>query len=89
MKHERGALQYLVGGVNSPVRSFRAVGGKPLLIQSGMGAVVVDDRGKEYVDFICSWGAMLLGHGAPMRGAFGIAQGKTGVWLWCHPSSRN
>ncbi len=53
------------GGVNSPVRAFRAVGGTPRFMVSGQGAYVVDADGRSYVDLICSWGPMILGHGHP------------------------
>jgi glutamate-1-semialdehyde 2,1-aminomutase len=53
------------GGVNSPVRAFNAVGGTPRFIRSARGAWLTDVDGNEYVDLICSWGAMLLGHGHP------------------------
>ena len=51
------------GGVNSPVRSFKAVGGTPIFIDRAKGAYLYDVAGKEYLDLICSWGAMMLGHG--------------------------
>jgi glutamate-1-semialdehyde 2,1-aminomutase len=50
------------GGVNSPVRAFRAVGGDPVFLQRGKGARVWDVDGNEYVDFLCSWGPLILGH---------------------------
>ena len=53
------------GGVNSPVRAFGAVGGTPRFIDSARGAWLVDADGREYVDLVCSWGAMLLGHAHP------------------------
>jgi len=53
------------GGVNSPVRAFRAVGGRPLVLASGRGATVTDADGTSYLDFIGSWGALILGHAAP------------------------
>jgi glutamate-1-semialdehyde 2,1-aminomutase len=56
------ALEVIPGGVNSPVRSWRAVGGKPLFIQRAVGAQVTDADGRTYVDFLCSWGPLLLGH---------------------------
>src|SRR5262245_49961776 len=51
------------GGVSSPVRAFQSVGGTPLTIRSGRGAIVVDVDGREYVDFVCAWGAQIVGHG--------------------------
>lgn len=59
------ADQVLVGGVNSPVRAFRAVGGEPLVISRAEGAHVFDMDGNVYTDFICSWGALILGHAYP------------------------
>lgn len=60
------AQKYLPGGVNSPVRSFRAVGGAPLFIDRGQGAYLWDVEGRRYVDYVGSWGAMILGHRAPV-----------------------
>jgi glutamate-1-semialdehyde 2,1-aminomutase len=53
------------GGVNSPVRAFRAVGGTPRFMVSGTGPYVTDADGREYVDLVCSWGPMILGHAHP------------------------
>jgi glutamate-1-semialdehyde 2,1-aminomutase len=59
------AERVLVGGVNSPVRAFRSVGGEPLIIERGSGQHLYDVDGNEYLDFVCSWGAMILGHANP------------------------
>ena len=59
------AQRYLVGGVNSPVRAFRAVGGCPLFIRRGRGAHIEDADGNDLIDYVCSWGAMILGHAHP------------------------
>ncbi len=59
------ALAVTPGGVNSPVRAFNAVGGTPRFIASAKGAWLTDVDGREYVDLICSWGPMLLGHAHP------------------------
>jgi glutamate-1-semialdehyde 2,1-aminomutase len=59
------AKKILVGGVDSPVRAFRAVGGTPLIIDRGQGARLWDVDGREYLDFVCSWGALILGHAYP------------------------
>jgi glutamate-1-semialdehyde 2,1-aminomutase len=59
------AERVLVGGVNSPVRAFRSVGGEPLIIERGSGQHLYDADGNEYLDFVCSWGAMILGHANP------------------------
>jgi glutamate-1-semialdehyde 2,1-aminomutase len=61
---ERGE-KMLVGGVNSPVRAFRSVGGEPLIIERGKGQYLYDADGNELLDYVCSWGAMLLGHAHP------------------------
>jgi len=59
------AKKILVGGVNSPVRGFRAVGGTPLVIDHASGARLYDADGREYIDYVCSWGALILGHAHP------------------------
>ncbi|MDP3823658.1 MAG: glutamate-1-semialdehyde 2,1-aminomutase [Burkholderiales bacterium] len=59
------AQKVIPGGVNSPVRAFRAVGGTPRFIKSGHGPYIVDAEGKRYIDYIGSWGPMILGHGHP------------------------
>lgn len=59
------AQKCIPGGVNSPVRAFRAVGGQPVVIQSAHGATVEDVDGNSYVDFVCSWGPLILGHAHP------------------------
>src|ERR1700683_3325182 len=61
----RRAERVLVGGVDSPVRAFRAVGGDPLFIERAEGARLWDSGGRELLDFIGSWGAMILGHAHP------------------------
>ena len=59
------AQKYIPGGVNSPVRAFRAVGGTPIFIERASGARLFSADGKEYLDFIGSWGPMILGHAHP------------------------
>lgn len=59
------AQKILVGGVNSPVRAFRAVGGTPLIIERGSGSRLWDVEGREFIDYVCSWGALILGHAHP------------------------
>jgi glutamate-1-semialdehyde 2,1-aminomutase len=56
------AQNYIPGGVNSPVRAFRSVGGTPLFIARGEGSNIYDVDGNEYIDYICSWGPLILGH---------------------------
>lgn len=60
------ARQFIPGGVNSPVRAFRAVGGNPLFIKSAKGAYLYDEDGNEYIDLVNSWGPMILGHAHPL-----------------------
>ncbi|WP_444718881.1 glutamate-1-semialdehyde 2,1-aminomutase [Paucibacter hankyongi] len=59
------AQKVIPGGVNSPVRAFRAVGGTPRFIKRGDGAYIYDADGQRYIDYIGSWGPMILGHGHP------------------------
>lgn len=61
----REALELLPGGVDSPVRAFRAVGGEPRFIASASGAFLVDVDGRRYVDYMLSWGPLILGHAHP------------------------
>src|SRR5688572_30907129 len=56
------ATDLIPGGVNSPVRAFRGVGGSPRFIQSAHGATITDVDGKTYIDYVGSWGPMILGH---------------------------
>ena len=56
------AQRVIPGGVNSPVRAFRGVGGIPLFIQSAKGATITDADGRTYIDYVGSWGPMILGH---------------------------
>ncbi len=73
------AEQILVGGVNSPVRAFRSVGGDALIMERGNGAFVYDADGNELLDFVCSWGAMLLGHAHPAVTTAIAEQAKRGT----------
>lgn len=59
------AKQYFPGGVNSPVRAFRSVGGTPLFIERGEGSFIYDADGNKFIDFCCSWGPLILGHAHP------------------------
>src|SRR4030042_1685244 len=59
------AQRYLPGGVDSPVRAFKAVGGTPLFIKRGKGSRVYDEDGNEFIDYVCSWGPLILGHAPP------------------------
>jgi glutamate-1-semialdehyde 2,1-aminomutase len=73
------AERVLVGGVNSPVRAFRSVGGEPLVIESGRGQHLYDADGNELLDYVCSWGAMLLGHAHPAVSAAIAEQAHRGT----------
>src|SRR5215469_3306157 len=61
----RRAVEKIPGGVNSPVRAFRSVGGQPLFIARGQGSHIFDADGNEYIDYVGSWGPLLLGHRHP------------------------
>jgi len=69
--HERSrelferSLKLIPGGVNSPVRAFRAVGGTPLFFREGRGARLIDEDGRAYIDYVGSWGPLILGHAHP------------------------
>jgi len=61
----REAQRYLPGGVDSPVRAFKAVGGTPKFIVRGKGSKIYDADGNEFIDYVCSWGPLILGHSPP------------------------
>jgi glutamate-1-semialdehyde 2,1-aminomutase len=65
MSHFEEASRFIAGGVNSPVRAFRGVGGEPLFIRRAHGARVVAEDGREFIDYVGSWGPMILGHAHP------------------------
>lgn len=78
------AQQYLVGGASSPVRAFNYVGGDPMLIKSGHGSKVLDYDGNESIDYVLSWGSLILGHAFPeilrsikKAAAYGLSFGTT------------
>jgi glutamate-1-semialdehyde 2,1-aminomutase len=73
------AQRLLVGGVNSPVRAFRSVGGEPLIIERGEGQYLYDADGNQLLDYVCSWGAILLGHANPAISAAVAEQAKRGT----------
>jgi glutamate-1-semialdehyde 2,1-aminomutase len=71
------ACELMPGGVNSPVRAFRAVGGTPVYFDRAEGAYLFDADGNHYIDFMCSWGAIILGHADPrVNAAIGVAASK-------------
>ncbi|VAW86479.1 Glutamate-1-semialdehyde 2,1-aminomutase [hydrothermal vent metagenome] len=59
------AQKHIPGGVNSPVRAFRGVGGDPIFFKKGQGAYLIDEDDKKYIDYVASWGPMILGHAHP------------------------
>ena len=61
----RRAMGVLPGGVNSPVRAMRQIGRDPIFIERGEGCEIVDADGNRYVDWVCSWGPLILGHAHP------------------------
>ncbi|MFM9053037.1 MAG: aminotransferase class III-fold pyridoxal phosphate-dependent enzyme, partial [Bacteroidota bacterium] len=62
------AKDYFPGGVNSPVRAFRSVGGTPIFMEKGDGCHITDADGNTFIDFCCSWGPLILGHNStPVR----------------------
>jgi glutamate-1-semialdehyde aminotransferase len=73
------AQKLLVGGVSSPVRAFRSVGGEPLIIERGEGQYLYDADGNQLLDYVCSWGAILLGHANPAISAAIADQAKRGT----------
>jgi glutamate-1-semialdehyde 2,1-aminomutase len=73
------AEKVFVGGVNSPVRAFRSVGGEPLIIERGNGQYLYDADGNELLDYVCSWGAMLLGHAHPAVTQSIVGQAQRGT----------
>src|SRR5206468_13013556 len=67
------ALRFIPGGVNSPVRAFRSVGGQPLFIKRAKGSRLYDVDGNSFIDYVMSWGPMILGH-APLSVIKAIAR---------------
>ena len=72
MNHDRSTAAFaraqraIPGGVNSPVRAFRSVGGTPVFAKSGDGCMLVDIDGNAYIDYVMSWGPLILGHAHPV-----------------------
>ncbi|AQA20087.1 glutamate-1-semialdehyde-2,1-aminomutase [Halioglobus japonicus] len=73
------ACQHIPGGVNSPVRAFKAVGGTPVFIDRSDGARVYDCEGKAYIDYVLSWGPMIMGHNHPAVREAVIKQSEKGL----------
>ncbi len=70
--------KYIPGGVNSPVRAFKSVGGSPVFFKRGQGAKVWDVENKVYIDYVGSWGPLILGHAHPevIKTVQAVADGK-------------
>ncbi len=81
----KSARNLLVGGVNSPVRSFGAVGGEPLFVSKAKGAFVYDADGNRYVDYMASWGPLILGHAHPsvVKAVISAARSGTSYGVSC------
>lgn len=75
----QAAQEVIPGGVNSPVRAFKAVGGTPLFIQKAQGAYLIDEDNRSYIDYVNSWGPMLLGHAHPRVIEAVIERAKSGT----------
>src|SRR5579863_597612 len=76
---QKRAEQMIPGGVNSPVRAFRSVGGEAPFIVSGKGSHIFDADGNDYIDYIGSWGPLILGHAAPLVIEAIVAAAKNGT----------
>src|SRR6266481_5250076 len=75
----RRAKQRIPGGVNSPVRAFTGVGGDPIFFARGQGAYLYDEDGRQYIDYVGSWGPMILGHAHPAVTAAVTAAAERGL----------
>jgi glutamate-1-semialdehyde 2,1-aminomutase len=73
------ARKHIPGGVNSPVRAFKAVGGTPVFIERSEGAYVFDTQGKRYIDYVLSWGPMIMGHNHPVVREAVVQQSEKGL----------
>ena len=73
------AQQHIPGGVNSPVRAFKAVGGTPVFIERSEGPYIFDCQGKRYIDYVLSWGPMLMGHNHPAVREAVVQQSEKGL----------
>jgi glutamate-1-semialdehyde 2,1-aminomutase len=73
------AQQVIAGGVNSPVRAFASVGGEPIFIKCASGAWLESEDGRKFIDYVGSWGPMILGHGHPAVIAAVIETAKQGL----------
>jgi glutamate-1-semialdehyde 2,1-aminomutase len=73
------AQLHIPGGVNSPVRAFKAVGGTPVFIESSDGPYIFDTQGKRYIDYVLSWGPMIMGHNHPQVREAVVQQSEKGL----------
>ena len=87
------AQKHIPGGVNSPVRAFKSVGGTPLFFKHAEGAYVLDEDDKRYVDYVGSWGPMILGHSHPdvldavrRQLDHGLSMARRPRWKWKWPT---
>ena len=83
------AMKLMPGGVNSPARAWGAVGGEPMFISKGSGSRVWDADGNEYLDFIYSWGPLILGHAHPEVVAAIVAAAEAGTSFGAPTESEN
>ena len=79
MSHFSDARDVIAGGVNSPVRAFAGVGGDPVFFKSASGAWLESEGGQRYIDYVGSWGPMILGHGHPAVIEAVVAAARNGL----------
>ena len=77
------AQEVIPGGVNSPVRAFKGVGGTPVFIQKAKGAYIYDTEGKQYIDYVGSWGPMIFRSQPPCYFGCCIKSSRKWFKLWC------
>src|SRR5262245_19607522 len=83
------AKQLMPGGVNSPARAFGGVGGEPVVIERGAGAYILDVDGNRYIDYVGSWGPLILGHAFPMVVAAVTTAAKRGASFGAPTAAEN
>ena len=76
------------GGVNSPVRAFKAVGGTPRFMERSDGAYIFDADGNRYIDYVLSWGPMIMGHNHPQVRDAVVQTAQDGLSFGCRPKSK-
>src|SRR5260221_12055580 len=82
------ALRVLPGGVNSPVRAMRQIGREPVFVARGEGCELVDVDGNRYLDWVGSWGPLILGHAEPAVGAAVMEAGRRGAGVGARAAAR-